>query len=49
MIALVMTAPSEVAKEILKVLPFNPVLTSKIRQELGIEEPTREPATKALA
>jgi putative GTP pyrophosphokinase len=46
-IALLMTAPVEVAKEILKAWPFNPVLTAKIKQELGIEEAAPEPNVSA--
>lgn len=41
--ALMLTASAEVAKKIIEVAPFNPVLTTKIRQELGIEEPPTEP------
>ncbi|PSO31252.1 GTP pyrophosphokinase family protein [Bradyrhizobium sp. MOS002] len=47
--ALVMTAPVEVAAKILSASPFNPILTAKIRLELGIEEPAPEPEPKVAA
>lgn len=42
-IALLMTTSTEVAAEILKNSVFNPLLTSKLRQALGIEDPTSAP------
>ena len=45
-IALLVTASVEVANEILKVAPFNAVLATKFRKELGIEEPPHEPEPK---
>jgi putative GTP pyrophosphokinase len=42
-VALVMMAPVGVAKEILKAWPFNPLLTAKIKEQLGIEESAPEP------
>jgi putative GTP pyrophosphokinase len=48
-VALLMTAPLEEAKEIITAAPFNPVLTAKIKQQLGIEEPTPEPEPKVSA
>lgn len=41
--AVLMTAPMEKTKEILKASPFNPILTAKLRQELGFEESVAKP------
>jgi putative GTP pyrophosphokinase len=47
LLVLLMTAPVEVAKEILKVWSFNPTLTAKIKHQLGIEELAPEPKVPA--
>jgi len=47
--AQIMTASVEVTKEILKIAPFNPILTTKLKQALGIEDPPHEPEPKVAA
>jgi Holliday junction resolvase-like predicted endonuclease len=48
-IALLMTASVEVTREILKIAPFNPSLTTKFKQVMGLEDPSGEPDPKAAA
>ena len=47
--ALVLTASQEVRREIIKTAPFNPELTIKIKQELGIADLPPEPEPKVAA
>ncbi len=42
-VAFLMISPTDVANEILKVSSFNPILTAKIKQQLGIEDPSPDP------